>query len=132
MLFDIDINNFLTAIMSIVGTILTIEKVYKWVKDKFNYAHNKVNENEEIKETIKQHVDEIKKLQTQNELIMESIRNLLRNRLKHDCLKYIAKGSVTQDELEEYEETYNLYSAIGGNGAGKKYHEDVIHLKIVE
>ena len=131
MLFGIDINNFLTGIMAIVGLILTIEKTYKWGKDKFDYAHSKVNEKEEIKETINQHVDEIKKLQMQNELIIESIRNLLRNRLKHDCLKYIAKGSITQDELEEYEETYNLYAAIGGNGAGTKYHEDVMNLKIV-
>ena len=132
MLFGIDINNFLTAIMAIVGFILTVEKVYKWIKDKFIYAHKKVNEEQEIKETIAEHVDEIKKLQQQNEIIMESIRNLLRSRLKHDCLKYIARGSITQDELEEYEEIYKLYSAIGGNGPGTKYHNDVMELKISE
>ena len=130
MLFGVDIDNLITGIMGIIGIILSIEKIYKWIKNKFDYAHTKVNEADDIKEKISQHVDEIKKLQEQNKIILEGIKNLLRSQLKHDCLKYVQRKSITQEELEEYEDTYKIYTSIGGNGAGTKYHNDVINLPI--
>lgn len=132
MLFGVDVDNFITGIMAIVGLILSLEKAYKWIKEKFDYAHNKVNEENDIKETINHHIDEIKKLQSKYDILIEGIQNLLRDKLKKDALKYISKEFITQEELEEYEETYKIYTASGGNGVGTKYHDDVMNLPIRE
>jgi len=132
MLFGIDINNFIMAITSIVGIVLAIEKTYKWAKEKFYYAHNKVNETNTIKETLNQDAEEIKSIKEQNQLIIEGIKNLLKDKLKREYVEYKHKSSITTEELEEYESTYTIYAAMGGNGVGKRYYEEVMELEVID
>lgn len=130
MMFGIDIENFVTALLSIIGCILTLEKAYKWIYEKFNYAHKKVNEANDTKETISELVEEIKNLKQQNEVILDISRSLLKDKLKKECSEYVERGSITQEELEEYHHTYELYENAHGNGIGTKYHNMVMNLPI--
>ena len=44
---------------------------------------------------------------------------------------YIERGYITMDEYEEYEEEYQIYSALGGNGLARRMFEQVENLPMV-
>ena len=127
---NFNIEQITLGIVSIVGLISFAERVISWIIKKFNYAHNKVNEVENLKETLKSNSDDIEFLKEQNRLIIEGIRNLLRDRLKADALKYITQKEIDLNDLEEYDITYKIYKQMGGNGIGTKYHDEVMELPV--
>jgi hypothetical protein len=132
MIFGIDVSVWIAALIAICTTVVGIEKVYAWLKQKFDYAHNKVNQDDELKTTITKQAEELKILRTQNKIIMDGLMMILRNTIKNDGIKYIERGKIYQDELDEYEQTYAVYEQMGGNGIGKKYHNAVMDLPILK
>jgi hypothetical protein len=132
MIFGIEASVWIAALIAICTTVVGIEKIYTWLKQKFDYAHNKVNEDDELKTTITRQAEELKILRTQNKIIMDGLMMILRNTIKNDGIRYIERGKIYQDELDEYEQTYAVYEQMGGNGIGKKYHNAVMDLPILK
>ena len=46
-------------------------------------------------------------------------------------LTYIERGYVTMDEYEEFEEEYQIYSSLGGNGLARRVFEQVDNLPMM-
>ena len=44
---------------------------------------------------------------------------------------YIERGYITMDEYEEFEEEYQIYSALGGNGLARRIFKQVDELPIL-
>lgn len=55
---------------------------------------------------------------------------LLHDSLFHNCEKYINKGEITVNELNNLEGLYNSYHALGGNGTGTALFERCKNLDI--
>lgn len=56
------------------------------------------------------------------------IEILLYLTLKENVHKYSTRGYISIQDLNDMEETYNAYHAMGGNGVGTKIFEDLKHL----
>lgn len=44
---------------------------------------------------------------------------------------YIERGYITMDEYEEFEEEYQIYSALGGNGLARRIFEQIDELPMM-
>ena len=55
---------------------------------------------------------------------------LLRRELRELYNEIKANNSVTIDELEEFDEIYEVYHDLGGNGRGTKMHDFVHTMKV--
>lgn len=53
---------------------------------------------------------------------------LAHDRIYSQCDKYLKRGYVTLDELENLEYLYNPYKGLGGNGTGERLYEAVNRL----
>jgi hypothetical protein len=61
----------------------------------------------------------------------EMLLGLGHDRISYLCLKYLHRGWITPDELENLNDyLYVPYTKMKGNGTAKKYMEDVFKLKI--
>ena len=54
-----------------------------------------------------------------------------RNQLVEQGREYLKRGYITMDEYEEYEEHYELYSDLGGNGLARRIFEQVDELPMM-
>ena len=54
-----------------------------------------------------------------------------RNQLITLGRNYIERGYITMDEYEEYEEEYQIYSALGGNGLARRVFQQVDELPLM-
>lgn len=56
---------------------------------------------------------------------------LAHDRITFLCMRYIERGSITQDEYENlYNYLYEPYVALGGNGSAKRLMKEVDRLRI--
>ena len=55
---------------------------------------------------------------------------LLRRELREQYQTLTSKQSITIEELEEFDEVYEIYHELGGNGTGTKMHGFVHQLKV--
>lgn len=59
-----------------------------------------------------------------------AITVMLRHELK-DIYNHCKKdGHVTQDDLEEFEDIYNIYHDLGGNGIATKWHNNMLEMEV--
>lgn len=131
MLEGISLQTIFTVICGCVTVIYSIDKFLAFSTEKFNIRYNRQNESEHMKQMLSTNTNDINDLKRQNKLIIDGVSNLLRQRIKEDALEYITRGRITTEELEEYNNTYSIYKSMGGNGAGTRYHDEVLKLKIV-
>ena len=54
-----------------------------------------------------------------------------RNQLVEQGREYLKRGYITMDEYEEYEDHYQLYSNLGGNGLARRVFEQVDDLPMM-
>lgn len=111
--FEILIKNVAIPILTaIVGWLIATIKKWK-------VAHEK-------EEAMK------KKMEEQNQHLIavtqDGMKCLLRRTIKEDCEEYLNKGYCTQEEREELEEAFNLYTAFGGNHTIPQYVERIRNL----
>ena len=64
-------------------------------------------------------------------LLKEGMIAILHDRLYQLCTKFIEKGEITVDELENLEYIYKSYNNLGGNGTGTALFNRCKDLKIV-
>lgn len=55
---------------------------------------------------------------------------LLRRELREQYHNLTDKQAITIEEMEEFDEVYDIYHALGGNGAGTKMHDFVHKMKV--
>lgn len=127
---NLDVQTIFTVICGCVTFIYAVDKFINFGKEKFNVKHIEKTEEEHMKEMLTNNTQEINALNEQNRLIIEGVRNLLRQRIKEEALEYISRQSITTEELDEFNITYNIYKNMGGNGTGTKYHDEVLKLNI--
>ena len=86
---------------------------------KWKIAHEK-------EEALKKQIEEQNKYLVA--MTQDGIKCLLRRTIKEDCEEYLDKGYCTQEEREELEEAFNLYTAFGGNHTIPQYIERIRNL----
>lgn len=64
----------------------------------------------------------------QIELIQDGVRDVHLQNLIHTCEKFIKRGYITPEEREIYNQRYNLYKALGGNGHMEPWNNKMIAL----
>lgn len=62
----------------------------------------------------------------------KSMKLLLRRELKQLHSEYMKKGNISSEEYTEYEELYNTYHELGGNGTGTKWFKEIESLSLKE
>ena len=80
---------------------------------------------------IKRLYSKLKQELTTQKLLKEGMIAILHDRLYQLCTKFIEKGEITVDELENLEYLYKSYNNLGGNGTGTALFNRCKDLKIV-
>lgn len=80
---------------------------------------------------IKRLYSKFKQELTTQKLLKEGMIAMLHDRLYQLCTKFIEKGEITVDELENLEYIYKSYNNLGGNGTGTALFNRCKDLKIV-
>lgn len=80
---------------------------------------------------IKRLYSKLKQELTTQKLLKEGMIAMLHDRLYQLCTKFIEKGEITVDELENLEYLYKSYNNLGGNGTGTALFNRCKDLKIV-
>ena len=80
---------------------------------------------------IKRLYSKLKQELTTQKLLKEGMIAMLHDRLYQLCTKFIEKGEITVDELENLEYMYKSYNNLGGNGTGTALFNRCKDLKIV-
>lgn len=73
----------------------------------------------------------VKTLTTRNNSEDRLLLQVAKNQLVSQGRKYLKRGYITMDEYEEYEDEYQVYSALGGNGLARRIFEQVDDLPMV-
>lgn len=71
-----------------------------------------------------------KTIVTSNKRTDKALSLLLRIDLERMFDNYKAKGSITIDELNDFDEVYAVYTSLGGNGKGTTMHNKVHEMEI--
>lgn len=66
--------------------------------------------------------------QTENHAIKQGLRALLYNEMKRAHFEAYLRGWISVEDLEVFEDSYNAYHSLGGNGAGTQLWKDVCEL----
>lgn len=80
---------------------------------------------------IKRLYSKFKQELTTQKLLKEGMIVILHDRLYQLCTKYLDKGEITVDELENLELLYVSYHNLGGNGTGTALFNRCKDLKII-
>lgn len=80
---------------------------------------------------IKRLYSKLKQELTTQKLLKEGMIAMLHDRIYQLCTKFIEKGEITVDELENLEYMYKSYNNLGGNGTGTALFNRCKDLKIV-
>ena len=75
--------------------------------------------------------NKLKQELTTQKLLKEGMIAILHDRLYQLCTKYLDKGEITADELENLELLYVSYHNLGGNGTGTALFNRCKDLKII-
>ena len=62
--------------------------------------------------------------------IKDGMRAILHNMVYEQGKKYIDIGSITVEDMKDYEYLYSAYHNLGGNGTGTEIYERVCKLEI--
>lgn len=86
----------------------------------------------DIAHTISEEVNSLhKEIANKTDGIRDAILVIHLERLISESKKYIAKGSITTSELEDYQEKYKTYVNLGGNGHMDPWYPKVMALPII-
>lgn len=75
-------------------------------------------------------VNELKKKFREQEAVKEGMVALLHDRLFQSGMYFLDKGEISVAELQNFEDLYNAYHKLGGNGTGTEIYERVRELSL--
>lgn len=81
---------------------------------------------------VKQIINIKKTDKEERELIKRSIQTILKRELNRDYHKYMELGCITDDDFEEWCDTYEIYHLLFTNGKMTKKDNDIRQLPIVK
>lgn len=64
--------------------------------------------------------------------IREAILNIHLDRLIGESIIYLERGSITAAELKDYQNKYNVYIELGGNGHMDPWYPKVCKLPVIK
>ena len=102
MIIELTVQNILAA----VAVVWAFYKAVCWVLDRYQIG------------------DKRKKLN----LFMESNVVLMREVIRYAHKMTLEAGYIDEDELEHIENTYRIYHALGGNGTGDRWMQEIRQL----
>ena len=70
------------------------------------------------------------KINREEQALKDGIKAILRDRLFNICEQCEDRGSLRIEDVENIDEIFKSYEALGGNGAAKKVYTDTIKLPI--
>lgn len=65
----------------------------------------------------------------ERKLLIEALMNMMRELIRTAHKDAISQGFIDEDELEHVEKIYNVYQALGGNGTGDRWMEELRQLR---
>ncbi len=99
------------------------------------YYEEMAHQLDEFMAGIKESVNELKESNhredKQIDALAKGVTVILGKELDKDYMEFVSLGGVPMDKLPEYQETFNAYSALGGNGRRKAEHDYIDRLKAV-
>ena len=102
----------------------------KVLKDQIDILAEGVEDIKEMKEQLEVMQNQINDLQTNDKLISDGFRCVLRQQIITLCEKYIERKSISIKELEELEEVFGIYeNQLHGNGTAHVLVNEVRGLK---
>lgn len=135
---NFSLSDVLFVLLALAGLILTIEKVYKFFTEKFNWFHKKKKKDEDLQDIIKL-LNEQNEQQTKliDEILLKL--NALTNSTKHNmkyvltkaCEEYIDCECLTSYELKSLEDMFEIYEEIKGNSHVHTLMDKVRKLKVI-
>jgi hypothetical protein len=75
-------------------------------------------------------VNHIRNKMKEQETVKEGMVALLHDRLFQSGMYYLDKGEISVLELQNFEDLYNAYHKLGGNGTGTEIYERVLDLEL--
>lgn len=119
---NFSLSEVIFVICTLIGLILSVEKVVKWTLAKFNWFHNKKNQAKDLQEIItkmnEQNVEQNKRMDEISSKL-DSLTNATKQNMKHTitsaCEEYLSRSYITPYELQSLEDIYKAYEQIGGN-----------------
>ena len=75
-------------------------------------------------------INELKKKLKEQEAVKEGMVALLHDRLFQSGMYYLDKGEISVSELQNFDDLYNAYHRLGGNGTGTEIYERVHDLEL--
>lgn len=61
-----------------------------------------------------------------------ALQCLLRYKLQDLHHKFMSEGGITTDEFRDFDQAYNVYHALGGNGTVEKIYHEILDLKFTD
>lgn len=75
-------------------------------------------------------INELKKKLKEQESVKEGVVALLHDRLFQSGMYFLDKGEISVAEHQNFEDLYNAYHNLGGNGTGTEIYERVNELRL--
>lgn len=121
-----DINTI--TVVSVIACVNMASILFNYFMKGFNAKKNY----DGLFQADKRHDEAIAENKEINKALVLAMKALLKNELKQLHREYMDRGNITADELDNFSNLYNAYHALGGNGTGTKFYNDVLTLEIVE
>ncbi|GEM_PF-1647569 len=119
---NFSLSEVLFVLCAIAGLVLSVEKLLKWILNKFNWYHKKKSQEEDLHEILKVYAEQNLQQSTQIKEIsmkLDMLTNATRQNMKHTitkaCEDYLARNYITSYELQSLEDLYKVYEEIKGN-----------------
>lgn len=118
------------SLVAFIGVVIGVEKSVTWLLRYFNKAYDVKYEKQEFLRKCEQQEQIVNELRFTNKAIVSGVRELLKSELKQKHSEYMMQEFISSDDLHNFEELYNCYHNLGGNGTGTKWYDEVLTLPL--
>lgn len=118
------------SLVAFIGVVIGVEKSVTWLLRYFNKAYDVKYEKQEFLRKCEQQEQIVNELRFTNKAIVSGVRELLKSELKQKHSEHMMQKFISSDDLHNFEELYNCYHNLGGNGTGTKWYDEVLTLPL--
>ena len=117
----------LVAVAIVTAIALGIKKLYKW----FSAYHSHKTTKAKTAERLKRHDEALDRIEQNQASLNNLMIQMIRSNIIVICQNAIAAGKITDVQLRELTELYELYESKGGNSYASLLMDKVVKLPIV-
>jgi len=118
------------SLVAFIGLIVGVERSITWLLRYFNKAYDMKYEKQEFVKRCEEQERVVSELCVMNSAMVGGMRELIKMELKSKHGEYMDSNKISSEDLHNFEELYNCYHNLGGNGTGTKWYEEVLTLPI--